>query len=120
MVEFVVSRYKESIDWLQSYENFCRITIIEKTKNNIGREAEAYLSFIVLKYPNFSDHIIFTQADPFVHEEGGGHFSKNLSNYIKNRPNQFTWLTDWVHRTDAKRALRGMDFCDIPVDDLYF
>lgn len=76
-ISLIVARYNEDIDWVKAYDDiaiiynkgdkiniyFNRIINIE----NIGREGHTYLYHIINNYNNLSSRVIFTQADPFTH-----------------------------------------------------
>jgi hypothetical protein len=82
----IIVRYQENISWVSSLNKDCQIYIYNKgnsiTNNltgfkncsiynveNIGRESEGYLRFIIENYDNIKDEeqYVFTQADPFAH-----------------------------------------------------
>lgn len=88
--ELVVSRYKESLDWLENLDAFCgHITVYNKGLPlpkqeslqssrhkctirrvlNIGREGETYLHHIIKQYDALADVTWFVQADPFYHNK---------------------------------------------------
>ena len=68
--KIIVSRYNENIEWLNNEMQNCIIynkgnklnidneIIIE----NVGRESETYLHYIITNYDNLPDIIVFTQA----------------------------------------------------------
>jgi hypothetical protein len=80
---FIISRYNEDVNWIGEYNSLDNkiylynkgasltmsdeITYIEL--DNVGREADTYLKFIISFYDSIdSDEIyIFTQANPFEH-----------------------------------------------------
>lgn len=81
-ISLVLSRYKENVGWINDYADNSKIEIyvynksdiglgIENNKikliqkDNIGRECETYLSYIIENYDNLSDLTVFTQAFPF-------------------------------------------------------
>jgi len=68
--KIIVSRYNENIEWLEKeYEN-CIIynkgiplnINNEIILNNVGKESETYLNYIIKNYNNLPDVIVFTQA----------------------------------------------------------
>jgi hypothetical protein len=105
MITIIVSRYNEDISWLYTVaDNILleKILIFNKGNNDIksnhykiqikkvpntGREGGTYLDYIIDNYGNFPENLIFTQADPFDHNEE----FLNLFNYetikyiIKNK-----------------------------------
>jgi len=66
----VVARYNENIEWLNSEMSNC--IIFNKGEKldlnneifleNVGRESETYLSYIISNYNNLPDVVVFTQA----------------------------------------------------------
>jgi hypothetical protein len=68
--KIVVARYNESIEWLMSEINQCLIYNKGEKLNveneiileNIGRESETYLHYIITNYNNLPDVVVFTQA----------------------------------------------------------
>ena len=104
--EIVISRYTESITWINKLlQNkwINKITIYNKGDNieldnerveiislpNVGREGDTYLYHIITNYKNLYDNIWFLQADPFEHSNYFLNFFKheNLKKYI-NKPFQ--------------------------------
>jgi hypothetical protein len=74
----VISRYNESIDWVNSlkfdyliYNKGEQISNLDREKvinvPNDGREAETYLRYITENYYNLPDQIYFLQGNPFDH-----------------------------------------------------
>ncbi len=71
-IECVVARYDEDVAWTGALR--CPVVVYDKSGApgplalpNIGRETHTYLSHIVRRYPDFPDHTVFLQADPFPH-----------------------------------------------------
>lgn len=75
MIDIVIARYKENIDWIHSLNiDLKNIKIYNKfdnnsnlSLNNIGRESHTYLYHIIQNYDELTDYIIFLQGDPFPH-----------------------------------------------------
>ena len=75
MVNIVVARYNENIDWTKKINH--KVTIYNKGKSdiennhiklkNIGREGETFLYHIVNNYKNLDDITVFLQGNPFEH-----------------------------------------------------
>lgn len=76
----IISRYNEDINWLSDITSW-NIIIFNKGApvdtnlpsvclQNVGREAETYLNYIVANYDNLNDYTGFLQGRPFDHFEG--------------------------------------------------
>ena len=96
-ITLIISRYKENIDWIEMikrsrliekilvfnkgpddiYFNESKIDIINV--ENIGREGGTYLDYIINNYDNLPDNLVFTQANPFDHNENFLDFFKDES-----------------------------------------
>lgn len=83
----IISRYSENIDWINQMidlnkwirniiifnkgEDDLLITrpdiVIEYKMDNIGREGDTYLQYIINNYDDLPEHIWFLQANPFDH-----------------------------------------------------
>jgi hypothetical protein len=69
--KIVVARYNESIDWLKVLINDCVIYNKGSPLNikneimleNVGRESDTYLNYIITNYDKLPDVVIFTQAN---------------------------------------------------------
>lgn len=95
MIDIVVAKYKENINWLQNLKdnnirnillydkynsskiftkkhNFLNINpkIIYKSLDNTGREIHTYLTYCVEYYDNIPDAVFFVQGNPFPHAFG--------------------------------------------------
>lgn len=75
MVNIVVAKYKENVEWLKKIKNH-KVTIYDKSDQpiegsiklkNKGREGETFLYHIVNNYNNLDDVTVFLQANPFDH-----------------------------------------------------
>lgn len=68
--KIIVARYNENIDWLKSEMSNCIIYNKGDKLNidneifleNVGRESETYLNYIITNYSNLPDVVVFTQA----------------------------------------------------------
>jgi hypothetical protein len=68
--KIIVARYNENIEWLNSEMNNCiiynkgnKLNITnEIILDNVGRESESYLQYIITNYNNLPDVVVFTQA----------------------------------------------------------
>ena len=87
MITVIISRYNENVDWVNKIKEnklIKNIFIFNKGKlnisfdsfkikvlnvKNIGREGGSYLDYIIDNYDNLPENLIFTQADPFEHNE---------------------------------------------------
>lgn len=76
MVNFVIAKYKENMDWTKSISNHHKVTIYNKSHEiiessiqlkNKGREGETFLYHIVNNYDKLDDVTVFLQGDPFAH-----------------------------------------------------
>ena len=88
MINLIVSRYNENLNWINEIVNnnlIHNILIFNKgekiittftnkkikvfSAKNIGREGGTYLDYIINNYNSLPENLIFTQADPFEHNE---------------------------------------------------
>ena len=87
-LRFVVSRYKENIQWVPKLVSVfpgSKCTIYNKGNNdikstnfydvvrlkNVGRESHTYLHHIIQEYDNLDDEVtVFLQGDPYDHCRG--------------------------------------------------
>jgi len=68
--KIIVARYNESIEWLNNEMQNCIIynkgnklnVTNEYFLENLGRESETYLHYIITNYDNLPDIVVFTQA----------------------------------------------------------
>ena len=68
--KIIISRFNENIEWFK--DELCNCIIYNKGErlnieneiilNNVGRESETYLNYIISNYENLPDVIVFTQA----------------------------------------------------------
>lgn len=74
MVNIVVAKYNENVEWTKKLNH--KVTIYDKSDKpiegsiklkNIGREGETFLYHIVNNYNNLDDITVFLQGNPFEH-----------------------------------------------------
>ena len=74
MVNFVVAKYNEDLDWTKKLNH--KVTIYDKSTNpiegsiklkNVGREGDPFLYHIVNNYNNLDEVTVFLQGNPFEH-----------------------------------------------------
>jgi hypothetical protein len=74
MVNIVVAKYNENVDWTKKLNH--KVTIYDKSEKpiegsiklkNVGREGETFLYHIVNNYNNLDDVTVFLQGNPFEH-----------------------------------------------------
>jgi hypothetical protein len=86
--KIIVARYNENIDWLNSEMSNCIIynkgdkldINNEIFLENVGRESETYLHYIITNYSNLPDVVVFTQARISDHRDGGVNYLLNIKN----------------------------------------
>ena len=75
--KIIVARYNENIEWLNSEMSNCIIynkgdklgINNEIFLENVGRESETYLHYIITNYSNLPDVVVFTQARIADHKD---------------------------------------------------
>jgi len=76
MVNFVIAKYKENVEWVKKLDKKHKITIYDKSDSpiegsiklkNVGREGETFLYHIVNNYDNLDEVTVFLQGNPFEH-----------------------------------------------------
>ena len=109
--KIIVARYNENIEWLNSENENCIIYNKGNKLNinneilleNIGRESETYLHYIITNYNNLPDVIVFTQARISDHK------GKDDVNYLINIKNQALENTKslnyFVHNNDTGHSI---------------
>jgi len=92
MVNLVISKYNEDIEWTKKIKH--KITIYDKSENpvensiklkNVGREGETFLYHIVNNYDKLDDITVFLQANPFEHLQILVGWRAELSNEEKEK-----------------------------------
>lgn len=103
-VSLVIARYNEDIDWVSAYNDIAVVynkgeNNISGIKNiinveNIGREGHTYLYHIINNYENLSDRVIFSQGDPFLHNETILYGIDNYKLFLDLQPLGVRWLRE--------------------------
>jgi hypothetical protein len=101
MYHIVISRYNESLAWLDflTEEQKAHVLVYNKGPDdisfpvneklpNVGREGHTYLWYIIQNYDRLPEQVIFLQADPFDHFKFE---AKNMSNVLNNWIRQVKW-----------------------------
>lgn len=80
----VVCHYMEDISWLRNTE-IKSIVYDKKKGENIGRESEVFVRYILENYDNLPETVVFLQGNPFDH-------CSDLWEKIKNYQNGILFL----------------------------
>ena len=78
LLELVVARYTEELNWLRNIPTSVRPTVYDKSGGavlypnavplpNVGREAHTYLHHLVSRYDSLPEWTVFCQGKPFDH-----------------------------------------------------
>ena len=139
--KIVVARYNENIDWFESEMINCVIynkgeplhIENEILRENVGRESETYLHYIISNYDNLPDIVLFTQANisdhPYHGEKNDINYLFHLikqarengkSNaYIHHESNHidewYCWDSDWNKLWDGTYFLKDNHLNNIPM-----
>jgi hypothetical protein len=101
MIELVVARYNENLNWLRNVPPQITVSVYDKHPDaphdgemrlpNIGREAHTYLHHIITNYHRLADVTVFCQGKPFDHAFD---FHKTLRALAGNelKVDDFRWL----------------------------
>jgi Protein of unknown function (DUF3431) len=121
MLELVVARYRENLNWLRKVPPAIQKTVYDKSgepspvptaillPNNAGREAHTYLHHIITRHDSLADWTIFCQGKPFDHTFDFHHtlraFAANpdqigTTGLIESDTDQFRWLGHIVDTDD--------------------
>lgn len=103
--KIVVARYNENIEWLKDDMKNCIIynkgdklhVENEIMLENVGREADTYLHYIIDNYNNLPDIVVFTQARISDHK---GSDDINYLIKIKNEALQYSKSQNFLIHTD--------------------
>lgn len=103
MVEVVVCRHGEDLAWTRNLPRGVALTIYDKTDAtaerwpgsvplpNVGREAQAWLHHLTIRYESLPDWTVFAQGHPFDHAPDFHCFVRNLKEG-KHCEGTFHWL----------------------------
>ena len=105
----VIAKYKENIDWVKEFSQL-NLDIYNKDESNldytfnlqnIGRESETYIQFILKNYENFkyNERIIFLQGNPFDHISY--EFLSNTINCQNHLPVPITNRWSYIHYSNV-------------------
>lgn len=112
MIQLVVARYLENLNWVGNIPPQIEAIIYDKSGENtpdsralpnVGREAHTYLHHVCENYHDLSDWTVFAQGKPFDHAFD---FHKTLREWVVNPPqNPFCWLGHIID-TDSNDGAR--------------
>jgi len=108
--KIIVSRYNENIEWLKSELSNCVVYNKgdalhignEIMVENVGRESETYLRYIIHNYDNLPDVVVFTQAR--ISDHKGSDDIHYLIN-IKNEALCYTKSQNFVIHNDVGKCI---------------
>lgn len=92
MLELVIARYTEDLNWLRKRPVNLTVTIYDKSPDasggeasislpNVGREAHTYLHHLVSRYDSLAEWTVFCQGKPFDHAYD---FKKTMRDYASS------------------------------------
>jgi len=100
MLELVVARYREDLNWLRNIPAQIAAVVYDKSANpsagsipleNVGREAHTYLHHICERGENLADVTVFCQGKPFDHAFDFHQTLRDLAEAPDSAP-VFRWL----------------------------
>jgi hypothetical protein len=105
--KIIVARFNENIEWLDSLMSNCIIynkgnkldIENEIILENVGRESETYLHYIIENYENLPDVVVFTQARISDHK---GSDDVNYLINIKNEALNYSKSNNFFRHYDSK------------------
>lgn len=108
--KIIVARYNENIEWLNSEMSNCiiynkgnKLNIYnEILLENLGRESETYLHYIITNYYNLPDVVVFTQARISDHKKGA---DINYLINIKNQALNYSKSTNFIMHNDLGKSI---------------
>lgn len=112
MIELVVARYTEDLNWLRKRPANLTVTVYDKSTDasggeqsiplpNVGREAHTYLHHIVSRYDSQAEWTIFGQGRPFDHAYD---FKKTMREFAADPSTigPFRWLGHLIDTDDDR------------------
>jgi nucleoside-diphosphate-sugar epimerase len=127
--KIVIARYNESLNWTDHLkrENLViynkgnpldpvKFPVVEK-RQNIGREVESYMHYVINNYDNLPDYVIFLQGYPFDHmnpivpEE----FQEKIDNLIDSKPKDILCFMQqpYVERHYRWPSIKTVEYCKL-------
>jgi hypothetical protein len=105
--KIIVARYNENISWLNSELHNCIIynkgdklninenknIITEIMLDNVGRESDSYLQYIITNYYNLPDVIVFTQANISDHKKDNLNYLIKIKNEAISQSKSQNFMT---------------------------
>jgi hypothetical protein len=95
----IISRYNENLDWLDRinfdylvYNKGENINLPYIRLENIGRETDTYLRFIIEHYNNLPNYLILCQGNPFTHHRD----FVNVVNEFSHNDNSVVYLSEHI------------------------
>ena len=107
MLQIVVARYNEDVEWTRRYPNVIIYNKGEKLEGfdnvvelpNVGREGHTYYKHITDNYDNLCDHTIFLQGRCDDHSPNIYKVLDKIINNTEIRYN-FGWLSESIHQSN--------------------
>ena len=113
MLELVVARYSENLNWLENIPGEIATVVYDKGAEplpnavplpNVGREAHGYLHHICERYEDLADITVFCQGKPFDHAFDLHQTLRDLADAPESVP-AFRWLGHAVDTDSSDGAL---------------
>ena len=128
MIQYVVAKYKENIDWTKNLDNVIIYDKNNSTLPNVGRESHTYIHHIITNWENLADITVFLQGHPHDHTN-----KMNLDNFLKkcieeakvsNCSQNFTINKQWADSGSSYENLlklnRIVDNYDLNLNDFFY
>lgn len=123
MLDIVIAKYNENIEWVESIKGGNRIYIYDKSTNpldgtipleNKYREAGTYLHHIIKHYDEINENVLFLQGHPFDHIKVS---KETLIELINKSPEKLR--QDEIWKIHYSRGDGCPDGCGLPVGEMY-
>lgn len=119
MLQIVVARYTENVEWAKQFPN---VLIYNKGEalgepyneillKNVGREGHTFYKHICDNYDSLEEYTMFLQGDPYDHKRDIEDIIKKFPEYVKNKNIDFCLLSDRL--LDCNNYMHG------PVDEVH-